>query len=826
MTNHLADRLSQHARYAVRAMITRPGFSLAAILTLGVGIGFNTVIFTIFYSLVYRELPVREPERLVNVYQQLGGEYSRSVNGMTSMISYPEFLGYSAAIDAARPKDGAIAGAAVYAPVRLAFDRSSKGQIGGEYVSCDYFRVVGARIAMGRGLAADDCRSTGSAPVAVVAHEVWTRELGADSTVVGKLIRLNQVPVQVIGVAEPGFGGLNVEAAGVWVPVTMQPTLAHGRDSILVKDWSWLVMAARLTPTGTVERARAELALSARQRDALYPGRRTSVYIAKGAMLNAPEMRARLAPAAALIGVLGFLVVAMVCANLMGLLLARGMARRREIGIRLAIGASRGRLIEQLLTESTLLALLGGVLGFLIVLALPPLVARFIPLTGLQLDLRANGAVLGFSAVASVVTALIFGLLPALQATSVDLVSATKGGMGLAWGNLRPSRMRSAVVGVQVAGSALLLIVASLFIRGASRAATVSPGYAVENVVSFGMNFRQLGYTPERTRVAVEAMRDRIAALPNVASVGLAAPLPLLGRSTNPMRADGVPDSAQYRVDDGAFATVSGNYLATMQIPLLAGRSFTDADTRAAGKGERPVVVSRSLAERLWPGQNAIGRRMLMASDRHVVVGVAADARNVDLGRDTPFAYVPGLAGEDDDLRLIVVRVKGAIAQVEQLVPAMAREMDASIVVDAQRMSERLDKELTPARISSAVAAAMGSLALLLAMVGIYGVVSFAVAQRAREVAVRLALGSSRRDVVRLMMRQGATPVAAGLAVGIVVSIGVAAGIQSLLLGLSPVDPVAYVGISAVLMTAALSAMYIPARRAASVDPALPLRAE
>lgn len=582
-------------------------------------------------------------------------------------------------------------------------------------------------------------------------------------------------------------------------------------------------MAARLAPGGTIERARAELSVSARQRDALFLGRITQVYVAKGALFNFPELRTHVGPVAALIALLGALVVAMVCANLMNLLLARGIARRREIGIRLAIGASRARLIEQLLSESTLLALLGGVLGFAIAYALPPLVPRLVPDTGLQLNLRPDGRVLGFSIIASVFTAIVFGLVPALQATSVDLVSAAKGGMSFGNRHIRPSRVRAFVVGAQVAGSALLLIVASLFIRAAARAATASPGYATDPIVSFGLNLSQLGYTNERARVIVETLRDRIAALPGVEAVALASHLPLLGRSTNPMRADGAADSAKYRVDDGAFVSVSGSYLATMQIPMVSGRSFTDADVKAAGGGDKPVVISQALANRLWPGQPAVGKRMLAGSDRHLVTGVAADVQAVTLGQNTPFAYVPAVAGEDQALRL-VARVKGPMNQLEQLVPKWAHEIDRAIVVDGQRMSERVALEATPARLTSAVAATMGALAMLLALVGIYGVVSFAVMQHTREIAVRLALGSSERGVVKLMMRQGSMPVVIGLGVGLAASVVMGLVIKEFLLGVSPFDPVAYLTIGPLLLAAAFLAMYVPARRAARVDPAMPLR--
>jgi predicted permease len=817
-----AERLRQHLRYAVRALRTHPGFSLAAIVTLGVGIGFNTAIFTVFYAVAFRALPVRDADRLVNVYQLFGGRYGRNVHGVPSMISYPEYRAYESVIDSGRGR-GPLTSGAVYAQTDFAFDRSRTGAARGEYVSCNYFQVLGTRMTLGRGFVRDECRNIGEPAVAVLSHGTWTRDLGADSSVIGRVVRLNQIPFTVVGVAEPGFAGLTFLSSDVWVPVTMQPSLAHGRDSIAVRDWSWLTMAARLAPGATMPSARAQLSVVARRRDALYPGRETRVFVAKGALLNFPEVRQEGALAAGLIAALGALVVAMVCANIMNLLLARGIARRREIGIRLAIGASRGRLVEQLLTESAVLAVFGGLLGFAIAYVLPFLLPRVIPIPGLQLDLSPDGRVLAFSVIVSLITAVAFGLVPALQATGVDLVSAAKGGMSAGKRQIRPGRLHSFVVGVQVAGSALLLIVAALFIRAATRATTADPGYATRNIISFGFNMTQLGYTPERIRATYDALRDRVAAAPEVESAALGSPMPLLGRRSDSVDPEPASSPRQSRVDNVAMASVSGSYLATMQIPLIVGRAFNDAELPQDTVSDLPIVVSQSLASMLWGSEPALGNAVRMGGRRLVIVGIAADTRAVSLGSTTPFVYLPAI--RDNRLR-IVARVRGSMVELERMVPRWAHELDPSLVVDGQRFSERMALELMPARLSSAVAAIMGGLTMLLALVGIYGVVSYAVSQRTRDIAIRLALGSTQNGVVRLMMRQGSHAVVIGLLVGVAAAVGVAQVIRRFLLGVSPLDPVAYIGMAAILLSAALSAMYAPARRAARVDPALTLREE
>ena len=825
-----ADRLRQHVRYAVRSLRQHRGFSVAAVLTLAVGTGFCTAIFTIFNAVALRSLPVRDADEIVNVYQQFRGRVNRPVNGMASMVSYPEYLNYQATIDSLRNRGGALASAAAYAQDDFAFDKSGTGMARGEYVSCGYFQTLGTRIALGRAFAPDECRLSGGAAVAVISHAVWQRDFGSDSSVLGRVVRVNQIPVTVVGVAEPRFGGLTMLSSDLWVPVTLQMALSHG-DSMAVHDWSWMYMAARLAPGGSAESARAQLTVAARQRDAIEPGRTADVIVARGAYLNFPEVRTQGALAAGFVTVLGALVIAMVCANIMNLLLARGLARRREIGIRLAIGASRARLVEQLVTESVLLALLGGALGLAFAYALPAIAARFLPITGLQIDFSPDQRVLWFTIAMSVITALAFGLVPALQATGVDLVSAFKGGMSSGGRLVRASRIRSFVVAVQVAGSALLLIVGALFVRGATLAASVSPGYATDNVIAFGFNTRDLGYPVARTTSTLETLRDRVAATPGVEGVTFLSPLPLLGRRSGTVSTDSVPGSRGH-MDDVNMAEISGNFFETMRVSLLAGRAFTDAELRAAAPGHQPVVVSESFAKAFWPTESALGKRLRMSdqepSAMHVIVGVAANTRYTTLAAGSPpFVYIGTIPGTAGTARIVArVANPAQMTELDRAVRRWARELDASLAVRTERLAERVALELKPPRLASGVSATMGALAMLLAVVGIYGIVSYAVSQRTRDIAVRLALGASRGGVVRLMMREGSLPVLLGLVVGVGAALGVSQVIRGLLFGISGLDPLVYLGTFVLIATASLAAMYAPARRAARVDPALTLREE
>ena len=817
------ERWAQHLRHALRAMRRHPGFSLAAVLTLGLGIGFNTAIFSVFYALGFRELPVRDADRLVNVYHVAQGE-SRPVHGFAAMVSWQDFESYFRSISAAAPGERRIESAAVYAPVELTLTAERSTATHGHFVSCSYFATIGVGLAHGRGFVNDDCARDGASPVAVLSHAAWQRHLGGDTSVIGRRVRVNQTMFTVIGVAEPGFGGLAIQPAEVWIPATMQPVVdrGQGRDSMFTTDWSWMIMVARLAPGADAGDARAQLAVTASQRDRLFPGRDTRVVVAKGALLNFPEARQRGSIVVALLGVLGALVVVMICANLMNLLLARGLARRREIGIRLAVGASRGRLLEQLVVESGVLALIGGALGLALAYLLPWLVPRVIPVP-VQVDFSPDARVLAFTAVVSLVTALIFGLIPAWRSTRVDLVTAFKGGATGTRQDLHPSRLRSVIVGVQVAGSAFLLIIAALLVRSARHGSTIDLGYTVDNVATFELNLPMLGYSAERAAAAYAAIVERVTAMPGVQSVSLASPLPLLGRRSGMLRDVAAPAGAEAL--NPSFVNATSAYFSTLQIPLVAGRAYTDAEVAAAGtEGEQPLVVSQSLANRLAGEGSPIGKRLTMEQTTFRVVGVAADARVTAINAPThPFMYVPAHPGRDQDL-FVVVRSGGPLANVERLVPQVAATIDPSIVVKSQRLTQRLSLELLPGRISSATAGTMGALTLLLALIGIYGVVGYAVAQRTRDIAVRRALGATDNSVVRLMMRQGSRSVIVGLMIGAAGAMAVSRLLSGVLIGVGPVDVVSFASAIGVLLTTAALATWVPARRASRVDPARILR--
>ncbi len=828
------DRLQRHLAYAVRGLRQRPVFAAAAIVTLAIGIGFNASIFTFFYSVAYRPLPVRGADRLVNVYQVLRGRSSRMVYGTSSYVSYAEFQRYRAGLAALPPEEQSLLSPAAYRSVGLVFDEATRKTTTGEYVSCNFFTAVDVRMAIGRSFTPEECEAPGDAPVAVISHDTWQHDLGGIPSVVGTKITLNRVHFTVVGVTEPGFDGLQIERARLWIPVTMQPAIDHGRDSVLTRDASWLLMIGHLAPGSSIARVRDQLGVMAHAFDAERPGRETRVVVAKAAYLNLPEAREKGVLAIGVILTLGALAIGVVCANVMSLLLARGLARRREMAIRLAIGASRARLVEQLFTESALLAVIGGSLGFALAFALPAVVSRVVPPNSpqFQFDLRPDGWVLAFTMLVSVVTALVFGLLPALQATDFDLVSAAKDGSSPV-GRARPSRLRATIVGFQVAGSALLLIIASLLTRASARGATIDPGYATRDVVSFDMNLRELDYKPDRAMQLLRTLALRVGAIPGVEDVAFVSRMPLLGRQSegiDPVDPRRAPD-ARRDVRTYSLTDVSGRFFSTMQIRLVAGRAFTDGELDLAGaSGLRPAVVSESMAHRFWPTlplPAAVGQHIRVSDKEFVIAGVAADTRYTTLSDSgAPFAYLGVRRDAMPELRLIA-RVRGgavAMAQLERVVPQWASELDPSIVAASERFTARVDLELLPARLTATVAGAIGALALLLAVVGIYGVVSYAVSQRGREIAIRMALGATRQAVIRLMMKQSARAAMIGLAAGGVLALALAMVLRSVLMGVSPLDPVTYLTMSVILGGAATLAAYLPSRRAASVDAARTLR--
>ena len=809
------DALRRDVGHALRGLRRSPGLTAAALVTLAVGIGINSALFTIVYSALARPLPVRDAERVVNVYQRMrrGGVGGRDVQGNTSFLSYMEFEEYA--------KAPAFASSAVYRSRTVTAPSVGTGSIESELVSCAYFRTMRTRIVLGRDFLGDDCAHPGSGPVAVISHDAWRSAFGGDSSVVGRVLNVNGTSITVIGVAEPEFNGIGLQPSSMWIPITLQPTLDHGRDSILVRpNVSWLMMAARLADGSTIEDARAQTQLIGRRLDERYAGRIVTPTVARGALINFPEVANEGALPIAFVVLLGFAIVAMACASVVNLLLARGLARRREVAIRLAIGASRRQLVQQFLIESGVLALGGAAIGMAFVLATPPILRALSPIRRLQLDTAPDAGIVAYVFLVAIGTTLLVGLAPALQATSVDLASAFKGTAVFGRRSIRPSRLRNAVVGFQIAGSALFLAMAGLFLRGAQRAMVTDPGYATKNVVAFSFNAGPLGYDTTRARVLYRTIIDRVRQSPGVVDAAIVDKLPLLAtnRIGVSLDMDSAKDPKLHVVDD---VVASASYFNTMGLRIVRGSTF---DTTSLADRDREAVVSVAMASMLWGDGDPIGKRFNAANQWFRVVGVASNAATSSL--DHVGAATAYLEVRSPLERWLVVRTVGSTAGVIAMVPAIARAFDPQLIATSERIEDRMALMLFPARLIAGSTATLGVLALVLAVVGVAGVVSFGLGQRRHEVAVRLAVGATGMEVVALMMRQVARPIVIGLALGLAIALGIGQVVRGFLFGASPLDPIAYAVVLLVLGLSALLAAYVPSRRAAAVDPASVLREE
>lgn len=810
------ERIWGHLRYATRGLLAHPAFTLTAVLTLAFGIGLNTALFTVVYSFLFRPLPVRESERVVNVHRELRGTYSLDVDGRASMLSYPGYLRL-------REASATVENLAVYRGQDLTM-LSGEGSthVSGAIASCNYFAALYVRMAHGRAFAPDECAHAGESAVAVLSHALWQRQFGGDSSVVRRAVVLNRVPFTVIGVAEPGFTGTEFEGADVWIPLTMFPSLSAQKTDRLTSDMSWLAAVGRLRSGASITAAREELGAIARREDVEFPGRTTVLSVVPGAMLNFPEALSEGALVLGCVFGAALLVLIMACANVMNLLLARAATRRREIGIRLSLGATRRELIGQLMVESVVLALVGGAAGVVMAYWIPPLLVVAIPQNNLHFDLSPNLPVLAYALLFSLGTALLFGLLPALQATDLQLTSAMRNETTRGARRTSATRMRGVAVCVQVATSVVLLVVAGLFVRATQRALGSNPGFETNGVVTLGLNLEQSGYDSTRARLFLDELRQRLAATPGVSSVAFARMLPFRGRMTTSVRTDLSRPSTEYDFQM-SFNVVSAGYLATLGIPVVRGRAIGEQDERAAGPAA--AVVSESFARIAWGSADPIGRQF-DAGERFEVVGVARDVQSLSVGApDGAFVYQAARPGALLGMT-VVVRTPASAATTIAAADRIVRALDPTVLVEGETLAERLARQLRPVQVGTMFATALGVLALLLALVGVYGVVNYGVSQRSKEIGVRMALGASRRNVHTLVLRDGGRFVAIGLGVGIVIAAAAAQVIRSFLFGVSPLDPVAFLVVAVVLTAAAALAVWAPARRAARLDPVIALREE
>jgi putative ABC transport system permease protein len=831
----LEDEMFQDLRYGARMLAKGRGFTVAAVLCLALGIGANTAIFSLANAVLWRPMPVERPDELVEIIRGDG------MSGNT--LSYPDYL-------AINERNDTLAGLAISSLIGLSFSHGSQSQmITSELVSGNYFDVLGARPALGRAFLPDEDRTPGTRPVVVVSHDFWQSQLGGDPQLVGKTIRLNTRRYTVIGVAPAEFRGANAPfGTAVWIPAMMiEATLTVRQTPPPLNDRSHEFAAiGRLKPGVSLEHAQAQLETLNRQLDLAdpLPAARTrynadrSLKLVRSQGLIVPFRRMANTATGLLSAVVG-LVLLIACANVANLLLARASARRKEIAVRLALGAGRMRLIRQLLTESFLLALLGAVAGLLIafwinqaLMALePPVPASW----NFQIDLRLDAQALGFTVLLTFVTALLFGLAPALQASKPDLVPALKdeapatarGPRYLRWLSLR-----NTFVVAQVAVSLVLLVGAGLFIRSLQHVRRLDLGFKTEDRLALTLDPAKQGYDEAKTREFVAQVVERLNAAPGVEGVSAANFLPLsVLRLGAQIEVEGRPTPPGAQPTFGTNQVVGPNYLRTMGTRLVRGRDFTPRDAAGA---PRVAMINEWMARHLFPDEDPLGKRLRIGapfaplSDAPLceIVGVVEDVI-FGLGeRSGPVVYRP-LAQHGFQSITLVVHTKGdpkaQIAAVRSAVQAIDDSLPAQ---EIKTLEEIVGLQFWPARMLAGLLAALGSVGLLLASVGVYGVMSYSVAQRTREIGVRMALGAQSRDVVKLIVRQGVGLTLVGAAIGLALSFAVTRSIASLLYGVEATDPLTFIFIPSFLLGVAVVACYLPARRGTKVDPMSALRSE
>ena len=812
------QRLVQDLRYGARMLLKRPGLTVIAVVTLALGIGANTAIFSLVNTVLLRPLPVDRPEQLVSLN-------SASATGeVFPTFSYPNYRDF-------RDRNDVLEGLLSYrfSPISLS-NNGVNERMWAYLVSGNYFDVLGVKPAIGRFFTQEDDRAKGAHPVTVLTYTCWQKRFAGSPDVIGKSVIVNGRNFSIIGVAQPGFHGSEISyVPEMWFPMMMLSQIEPGDDYLDNRDSANFFVQGRLKTGVTSSQAEASLKSIAAQLASEYPNENEN----KTVELSPPGlfgsfMRGPIIGFAGLLMAIVGLVLLLACTNLANLLLARATERRKEIAIRLAIGASRWRLIRQLLTESVLLAALGGAIGLALAYWLvgamtglkPPM---DIPLTTeLHIDYR----VLLFTAAASLLTGVLFGLLPALQSTKPDLVPALKDETSI--GGYRRAWLRNGLVVFQVSLSLLLLICAGLVLRGLQRAQLLNPGFVPNHAIEMSFDLNLQGYDGPRSREFKRALLERVRALPGVEHAGLSNFVPLtMNINSNSIYAEGAPQERGANIPSAMTSSASPGFVAALGGDLLQGRDFNEQYDE---KHPREAVINETFAQKFWPGQSALGKRFRFdaASGSWIeVVGVMRDGKYFSLSEDPlPFVYV-SLRPENGSYLTMVVRTATEPQGVIAALRSEIQRLDANLpVYNVQTLTEHMALPLFPARVAAMLLGSFGLLALILAAIGIFGVMSYSVSQRTREIGIRMALGANNAGILKLVLGHGLKLVVIGMAIGLIGAFTGTRLMSALLYGVSATDSVTFILIALLLVSVALLACYLPARRATQVDPNEALRYE
>ena len=807
-------------RFAFRQLLKNPGFTAVAVLTLALGIGANTTVFSWTRAVLLHPLHgVAESERLVTI------ETLTAAGGYIDS-SYPDFRDY-------RDQAQLLAGVIAFhdRPLSLGEDDQPE-RVWAEFVSGNFFNMLGVRPRAGRFfLPEEQGDAPGKSPVVVLSANFWERRFNSDPAIIGQTVRLNRQELTVIGIAPPEFTGTIVGLAfDLWVPLTMEPALSRAGNWLDERTSRPLHLMARLKPGISLGTSRKEVQTIA--------GRLAKTYPESNEQISATVLPIHLAPYGAqsrlgtllriLLGACG-VVLLIVCANVANLLLARATARQKEFGIRLALGASRSRVIRQLLAESLLLAGIGGGAGVLLAWRMTDFLRVFIPATHLPVvfEFPLDASILAFSVILSVSTGVIFGLAPAWHTIGLDQISSLKESSRGSTPGAQSHRLRGMLVVSEVALALLALIGAALFLNSFQRAKRTDPGFDSSNVLLASLNLSEQGYDREEGKLFLRRLRERLEVLPGVRAVSYAEDVPLGfdGGSWEDLQVEGyVPERGEnmkvYR------NPVAPGYFNLMRIPLVQGRDFTDRDDFRS----LPVaIINETFARRFLAGQQPLGRKMRALGREWTVVGVVKDIKYQSLGESPqPYFYLPLEQFYRPNLGLALhMRTDGSP---ESFLPSVRRELNSLApgvaLFEALALSDYISAAWFAQKIAATLLSALGTLALVLAAVGLFGVMAYTVSQRTLEIGIRMALGAQAADVLGLVIGQGLRFVLIGIVIGLAASFALTPLISSQLLGVSATDPLTFAGVSILLIAVAILACWIPARRAARVDPMEALRCE
>ena len=810
----------QDLRHSVRMLLKRPGFTLTVVMTLALGIGANATIFTWIKVILLDSLPgVEQPNELIEIW----GATRHNSALSTSYLDYLDF----------RNRNDALSGLFAHQILPMNLGRGEKPErVRGSVVSGNYFDVLGVKALIGRTFAPEEDRTPNSHPVAVIGYGLWQRRFGSDTQVIGQKITLNEHDFTIIGVTPADFASpFAGDAIDVWTPVMMKDYVARPHFSLTDRSSRWLMVMGRLKPGATVQQGRAGIAAIARQLEESYPKTNEQLGVEVYSVAQSPySLKRSLQSSLAILMAAVAVVLLIACANVANLLLARAASRRKEIAVRVALGGSRLRLMQQMLTESLVLASIGATIGLAFAFWSARSLPEFLPpdASGEHFRATPDASVFAFTIGLTVITTLLFGLAPTLHASRPDLVTGLKEGTAPIGRGQHRISLRQGLVVTQIALSMIALISAGLFVRSLQEAYKANPGFNPDHVLLAAFDPFLSGYDETRGREFYRQLVERVRVLPGVQSATLARRLPLTLSNigfTN-VTIDGyapAPDE-DMRLN---YETVGPRYFQTMRIPLVRGRDFDERDHENA---HRVVIINETMARRYWPHGGAIGalgQRLKLTGDWLEIVGVAKDVKNRSLSESPrPLLYMPLLQDYRSNM-ILVTRTSMNPERAFHGVQAVVSSLDTGIpMFDVKTFEQHIGVSLFLQRMAATLLSVFGLLALSLAALGLYGVMAYSVSQRTRELGIRISIGAKQRDVLKLVLGQTLVLSAIGIAGGLVTAIAVTRFAANLLYGISPADPATFALIAVLLLLVSLVAGYFPARRATRIDPMIALRTE